>query len=179
MPIDDGGAIVPAMSAATAHPLMLALALCLAACDDPASAPDGPPPLFDRAELETLLERVPCRHSHEHDLRHVRIFVDAESAALYQRCVLRDEPCEQPFAPGALFVKLEYDREGCLDEEFVGYTATRKVEPGTYPEGVDWRWQRLDADLRVMQDGAPPVCLRCHIDHCAAPEGHDLRCTPD
>ena len=148
-------------------------------CDDPSPTPGGPVAVFTLGELEGLEELVPCRHSHEHDLRHVRIFVDREAAAIYYRCVLLGEPCDEPFRPGALFVKLEYDREGCRDDEFVGYTATRKLDPGALPEGADWRWQRLDRELRVMDDGAPPVCLRCHIDHCSAPDGYDLRCTPD
>lgn len=155
------------------------LAVGLAACDDEPQTPAGPPAVFTAEELGAMHEMVPCRHSHEHDLRHVRIFADDAAAPIYHRCVLFWEPCEQVFPPGSLFVKMEYEREGCRDDELVGYTATRKVEPGSYPEGFDWRWQRLDPDLEVMQDGAPPVCLRCHIDHCTSPEGHDLRCTPD
>lgn len=153
------------------------VAAVIAGCDEP--APGGPAPVFTRAEFDGLVEMVPCRHSHEHDLRHVRIFVDREAAEIYYRCVLRQELCEERFAVGALFVKLEYDREGCRDEEFVGYTAARKLGAGALPEGQDWQWQALDPGLRVTADGAPPVCLRCHIDHCSPPEGYDLRCTPD
>ncbi|MCA9537393.1 MAG: hypothetical protein KC620_00815 [Myxococcales bacterium] len=149
-----------------------------AGCDD---GPDltGPLPCFTPTELDTLVEVVPCRHSHEHDLRHVRIFADPEAAAIYRRCVLRGEPCDEPFPPGALFVKREYDRAGCHEDEFVSLTATRKLAPGALPEGYDWRWQRLTPEMRVTDDGAPLVCLRCHVDHCSPPDGYELRCTPD
>lgn len=150
-------------------------------CDDEAGEPSGPSALIDRPLLDggSLVEVVTCRHSHEHELRHVRIFADASSADLYQRCVLGHEGCDGPFPPGALFVKYEYDREGCREDELLAYTVSLKLEPGALPSGLDWHWQKLDPKLRVTDDEAPPACVRCHLDHCAPPWGHDLRCFPD
>lgn len=165
--------------------LMLLLA-ALAGCDDAPAEHRGPTPLFAVHELTELVEVVPCRHSHEHDLRHVRIFADVASGRLWDRCVRRAGGCTEPFPEGARFVKLEYDRPGgcaagdcCTDEHLVSYTVSLRLAEGALPEGHDWHWQRLDPDLKVTDDGAPPVCIGCHVDHCSPPYGHDLRCTPD
>jgi hypothetical protein len=160
----------------------------VAACDE---APSGPPPpdpvvtqaLLDSGELEEI---VACRQSHEHELNHVRTVANREAADIFRRCVLLRDPslplpddCTAPFPEGSLFVKYEYELPGCLPEDFKAVTANLKLAVGSYPEGHDWRWQRLTPKLRVVEDGAPLVCLLCHVDHCGPPDGHDLRCLPD
>jgi hypothetical protein len=158
--------------------LAVSALLTLTACPEPQAPPPGPPGLVTDITLPGLVEVVPCKHSHEHDLRHVQIFADPGSATLFQTCVL-DQGCDEPFPVGSLFVKREYEFEGCKDEDLRSVTASLKLEAGELPEGGDWQWQRLDTELRVVEDGAPPICLICHIDHCSPPYGHDLRCIPD
>ena len=124
------------------------------------------------------------RQSHEHELNHVRTVANAAAAEQFRRCVLdpaaADAPCDEAFAPGSLFVKYEYELPGCLEQDFKGISANLKLNPGEFPPGRDWRWQKLSARLDVIEDGAPQVCLLCHIDHCGeTPYGHDLRCLPD
>ena len=159
--------------------VVFGIAAVLGACveDDPPD-PDGPTALVTDIELPGLVEVVACKHSHEHDLRHVQIFADPKSAELFDDCVL-GQNCEDPFPVGSLFVKREYEFEGCKPEDLTSVTANLKLEPGALPEGGDWRWQRLDTDLTVVEDGAPVLCLACHEDHCSPPYGHDLHCIPD
>lgn len=160
--------------------------VCLAACSDPiAVEPPGPDPIITQAALEAggFIEVSPCRPSHEHDLRHVRVVANLAAADRYRRCVLTARPddplCQEPFPEGALFVKYEYELPGCVPAELVSYTANAKLAKGAFESGRDWRWQRISPKFKVEEDGAPWRCLLCHIDHCEPPYGHDLRCTPD
>ncbi|MCC6624581.1 MAG: hypothetical protein IT385_25255 [Deltaproteobacteria bacterium] len=168
--------------------LPIALALAVPACDETPSEPPGPDPVVTQALLDSgaLIEIVSCRQSHEHELNHVRTVADPGAADIFRRCVLEapeggatDPACAAPFPEGSLFVKYEYELPGCLPEDFKGVTANLKLAHGSYPQGYDWRWQKLTPKLRVLEDGAPLVCLLCHVDHCGAPDGHDLRCLPD
>jgi hypothetical protein len=159
-------------------------AWALAACDDP--APPALPtvdPVFRVEQLTdgSMGEIMPCKLSHEHELRHVRTVADLASVDVYSRCVPPSSACKEPrFPVGSLFVKLEYNSPtGCEPDALVSYTATLKLPQGALEAGYDWQWQRLSPALKVEEDGAPGVCLRCHIDHCAPPRGFDLRCVPD
>jgi hypothetical protein len=156
----------------------LALVLGAGCATDP-----GPRPLFDLAEVERdFVEVLGCRHSHEHELRHVRILADPAAAEIYERCVLTGlgGRCDvDAFPPGSLFVKYEYDLPDCPPWELLSYTASLRLEDHSYPEGLDWHWQRVTPNLQVAEDGAPPRCIQCHVDHCSPPDGLDLRCLPD
>ncbi len=155
------------------------MVVALAGCPSDPDPPAGPEPLVEDLELPGLVEVVACKHSHEHDLRHVQIFADPASAELFQTCVLDQGECTEPFPVGSLFVKREYEFPDCKPEDLTSVTATLKLEPGSYPQGRDWQWQRLETDLTVVEDGAPFLCIACHEDHCSPPYGHDMRCLPD
>ncbi|MEN9578106.1 MAG: hypothetical protein RJA70_1115 [Pseudomonadota bacterium] len=154
----------------------------LPGCAEPKPETD-PRLVFDLATVEAEFEEVvPCKKSHEHDLRHVRIVADERSADIFKRCVTQagaGRCVEEAFPKDSLFVKYEYEHAGCKDNDLVSYTATLKLEPGSYEAGRDWHWQRASRSLEVEADGAPDVCLRCHINHCDEPHGFDLRCLPD
>jgi hypothetical protein len=149
-----------------------------AGCGEP-----EPQPLFDLDEVEReFVEVVDCRHSHEHDLRHVRVFADPAAAEIFERCVLSGlgGRCDvSRFDTGALFVKYEYDLPGCDPRELTSYTASLRLDDGDFPEGRDWHWQRLTPAMDVAEDGAPARCIQCHVNHCDPPDGLDLRCLPD
>lgn len=163
---------------------------CTAASSDDGSSSDGDSgptimPLttvFDPSVVAREFEEVvPCRFSHEHALRHVRIFADPVAAEVYRRCVLSglgDSCPDGAFPVGSLFVKYEYDRS-CASDQLVGYTASLRLENGSYPTGFDWWWQSATTDLQVVEEGAPASCLNCHVDHCQSPMGFELRCLPD
>ncbi|MFV8755578.1 hypothetical protein ACNOYE_33935 [Nannocystaceae bacterium ST9] len=150
--------------------------LSLAACPQPEDP--GPDKLFDDPSMAGMVEVVPCKQSHEHELHHVEIFADPASAELFQTCVLDQANCD-PFPAGSLFVKREFEYPGCKPEDLVSYTSSLKLEAGSYPDGRDWHWQNQDADLTVTEDGAPFFCIACHVDHCSPPYGWDMRCIPD
>jgi hypothetical protein len=113
-----------------------------------------------------------CRHSHEHELRFIRVFASESAATPYATL-----SAEAPYPPGAILVKAEYDDGLC--EEVLGFTAMQKLVEGENPDGGDWRWQKLDADLELLEDGAPLRCVSCHAQHCAPPHGFDLSCAEE
>lgn len=83
-----------------------------------------------------------------------------------------------PYPLGATLVKAEYDDDSCAVA--VGYTAMRKeVVDGPDGGAHGWHRQKLDADRRVLLDGAPTVCIACHTQHCAPPYGFDLSCAEE
>ncbi len=146
-------------------------------------ADDSPVPTVDEAAVQSqFVEVVGCKHSHEHELRHVQILADTESADVFERCVLEvsGTTCiETGFAPGAAFVKYEYEFADCVPTDLVSITSVRKLQDGEFPDGRDWHWQRLTPGFRVVEDGAPERCVTCHLDHCSGTGGFDLRCVPD
>lgn len=157
------------------------LSLLLAsACSSPQEQKVAP--IFDPGTVERDFSVVvTCRHSHEHDLRHVQTYADAASAEIFAACVTGSEAeCDhEGFPEGSLFVKYEYENEGCEAEDLVSYSASLRLRDGSSRAGRDWHWQRANPDLEIVSDGAPAPCLTCHIDHCSAPAGFDLRCRPD
>ena len=143
------------------------------------SSPDLGPPLVDETTIDELELLFPCRHSHEHELRHVEIWADPAAAQQYRDCLFDRQNCDEPFFEGALFFKREFEYRDCKDEDLVSYTVNLKLAPNERPDGGDWQWQRLDPQFNVVEDGAPAYCVNCHEEHCAPPNGYDLRCLPD
>lgn len=136
---------------------------------------EGRAALFPADFMTTFTEARTCRQSHEHDLNYIRVFANDLAAAPYAAL----SP-DVPYAPGALLVKAQYDDDACT--QLVAYTVMARQEPGYATGTFDWRWQRLDADLNVLEDGPQPVrCLSCHAVHCSPPrgEGFELTCADD
>ena len=155
--------------------------LGLGGCDDgAASATPDAYLTWETLALE-YAQVLPCRDSHDHDLRSVRILANAAAVERYVQCVRLGHPCDAPFEVGATLVKYEYELPGCVPAELVSITVSERLPDGSFPEGGDWRWLRLGPDLKVEEDGAPTRCLDCHRQHCAPPSGlgHELRCVPD
>jgi hypothetical protein len=157
--------------------LFASVGLLAVACNGAAIEPapiDEVEPIFPENVAEWK-EGRPCGFTHEHDLRYIRVVVDEAARVPYQVLDARE-----PYAVGATLVKLEYDDENCT--ELIGYTAMRKEEPGYSELGHDWRWQRVDRDRTVTEDGELPVCITCHRHHCTWPMcgyadcGFDLTC---
>lgn len=74
-----------------------------------------------------------------------------------------------PFADGAALVKAGYKDDGTVNT----LTAMVKQE-GANPDGADWLWAQLDADLALQQGGALGGCSGCHsaaaMDYVLFPE---------
>lgn len=156
-----------------------AFALALAACD----APPGSIEVLVPEDLTGWTEMRDCRFTHEHELRYIRVLADDLAVEPYAAL----SP-EKPYPVGARMVKIEYFDKDCT--ELLGMTAYRKEPPGYWPEGHDWRWQNLDAERHVIEDGKVIRCVTCHEGHCTPKEqarpgraycdypncGYDLTC---
>jgi hypothetical protein len=132
----------------------------------------GPEPVFPEDFDANYLEMRDCRHSHEHDLRYIRVLASESAQAPY--ATLSEAT---PYPVGATLVKLEYDDELCTT--LLEYTALQKLEPGANPGGSDWLWQRVSTEREVEESGAPWRCISCHTVHCAPPDGYDLTCAEE
>lgn len=147
-----------------------ALALLPAGCGE-----DGNPaaqPVFPEDPELAWREIRDCRHSHEHELRFIRVFASPTAEEPY----LALSP-DVPYPVGATLVKLEYDDPDCT--ELLGYTALQKLEPGKQPAGGDWLWQRVNGEGEVEEEGAMSRCVNCHAVHCEPPHGYDLTCAEE
>lgn len=129
-------------------------------------------PVFPEDPEAEWRELRDCRHSHEHELRFIRVFASPEAEAPY----LALSP-EEPYPVGARLVKVEYDDPGCT--ELLGYSALEKLPAGVAPAGNDWLWQRVSPEREVLEEGAMPRCINCHEDHCNPPYGYDLTCAEE
>ena len=121
---------------------------------------------------QTYLEMRDCRHSHEHELRYIRVFASPSAQKSYGAL-----SASEPYPVGAQIVKIEYDDSECAQP--VGFTAMEKLSVGANPDGSDWFWQSVDADGQVRSEGAPPRCVQCHEHHCEPPFGYDLTCAEE
>lgn len=161
---------------------LLALAQCVLAAgclgsgapERDAGAPDaGPPPVFPADFARTYTEMRDCRQSHEHELHYIRVLASPSALAPYTAL----SP-DMPYPEGATLLKVEYDEEDCAGP-VVLYTAYRKLELNANPIGNDWLWQRVSPQREVIEQGAPWVCVNCHMHHCAPPNGYDLTCAEE
>ena len=161
----------PLKQAALASLAVLSTGLLLGAGCDP-EGPEGPEPVFPADAEIAWTEIRDCRHSHEHELRFIRVFASPEAEAPY----LALSP-EVPYPVGAKLVKLEYDDANCT--QLLGFTALEKQPPGSLPAGGDWLWQRVSPKREVMEEGAMFRCINCHQEHCEPPHGYDLTCAEE
>jgi hypothetical protein len=139
----------------------------IAACGDTGDTVIDEAPLFPEDATSTYREVRDCRRSGDHDLNHVRIVVNDIAHDVY-----RDR--NGPFPEGSLIVKVEYADPECTD--VVGFTSMRRDPAGTSPGAGDWRWQRLDANRKVLRSGEPAECVSCHASCGVPPDGHDWTC---
>jgi hypothetical protein len=140
----------------------LACAALAAGCDP---APTGPPSLLP-ADLATRFVTVrDCRPSIDHDLRRILIRVETTMTERYERG-------PYPLPPGTLIVKEEFDDPDCATR--AGWTLMQKQPPGYDARSGDWRWQRLDAQGQVLEDGRLARCSSCHA--ASACRARDFAC---
>ncbi len=160
---------VPARSASNVSPLVALLftvmLVALAGCGD-----DAPPgvPIFPADYRASYVEVRNCRQSADHDLHMIRVLADPLAAAPYTG---RDAPIPED----ATLVKEEYDF-GDFDcsGAIVSFSAARKQPVDSDPDNLDWEWQRVDSERRVVVEDEPR-CVGCHTG-CEGPEGYDHTC---
>lgn len=142
--------------------------LALACGDEP--APEQP--LFPADYASSYVEVRDCRASTDHDLTRVRVLAAPDTAEAY---MARD----QPFEPGALVLKAEYayDDMACAGD-IESWTVMRRLAEGSSPETLDWEWQDVDADRRVVSTN-DSRCIGCHTSCGIPPGGFQGTCTEE
>lgn len=144
--------------------IVLGLIILLASCGG-----DDESPLFSSSYLETYVEVRNCRPSGDHDLNNIRILADPAALGPYNN---RD----QNFPLGSIVLKEEFEFD---DSDCSGpvkqWTVMQRLADGDSPEALDWEWQKVDADSKVVSMD-PLGCARCHSGCGSLPEGFDGTC---
>jgi hypothetical protein len=128
-------------------------------------------PIFPADYRDTFVEVRDCRNSVEHGSVSIRVLVNPESAAAYQRN-------ENPLPVGTIVVKEEFDAPDCSnDADLVRWRPMRKEAPGFDPDDGDWAWQWVDAPARSVRFNDKASCIGCHrAEACLL---RDYMCTED
>jgi hypothetical protein len=146
--------------------LVVAIAGCPETPDDEAPFPRDYERVWDEA-------RAPCVLSHDHELRHVRVFANDLAFGPYTLA-------NAAYPVGAILLKAEYNDDACT--ELLSYVVMEKLPAGSTPSDEhDWTWRRFDPERREIVDARmiPATCITCHEVHCEAPPyGWDYTCTP-
>ncbi|MBA3819040.1 MAG: cytochrome P460 family protein [Deltaproteobacteria bacterium] len=131
---------------------------------------DSEPPLYPADYAATYQEVRGCRRSIEHDLMTIRVLASPDAVAAYTGRTA-------PFPTGSILLKEEFD-SGDVDcsGPIINVTVMQKLAVGSAPATLDWTWQKIDADARVM-DVDIERCTRCHTACGIAPDGYDGTCT--
>jgi hypothetical protein len=126
-------------------------------------------PIFPANYRDGFIEVRDCRNSVEHGSVSIRVLVNPESAAAYQRN-------ENPLPVGTIVVKEEFDGPDCSnDAELVRWRPMRKEAPGFDPDDGDWAWQWVDAPARSVRFNDKATCIGCHrVEACLK---RDYMCT--
>jgi hypothetical protein len=105
-----------------------------------------------------------CRAVADHGLAYQRVLANGVAALPYTSG-------SYPLPAGSVVLAEQHGDPSC--GSLNGFYLMAK-EPGYDATHGDWRWQRLDANQRVLEDGRLTKCSSCH----AQPACHDLLCSP-
>ena len=84
---------------------------------------------------------------------------------------------DQPFPTDAVLLKEEYDfSDTTCSGEILRWTVMSRLEQGSSPDTLDWRWQTVDPERHVVEQD-PPRCQGCHSGCTAATDGYEGTCT--
>ncbi|MFO7563906.1 MAG: cytochrome P460 family protein [Enhygromyxa sp.] len=150
------------------HAGILAVGL-LTGCPSDDGDDAGPAPDFPADYASSYAEVRDCRPSGDHNLNTIRILASPEALAPYQERL-------EPFPVGAVVLKEEFDfGDSDCSGPIKRWTVMRRLETGSSPETLDWAWQDVDADRRVLEEDKP-ACIGCHQGCGVAPDGYDWTC---
>ncbi len=146
------------------------LAMGLLGCSD--DAPPGADPLYPVDYAQSYVEVRACRFSLEHDLMRIRVFASPDAAPTYMART-------GTFAANAIIVKQEYDSADMdCSGAVLSTAAIQKLEPGSAPDKLDWRWQRVDESGEPAEDNLTVNrCVDCHTDCGGDPVPFDGTCS--
>lgn len=131
-----------------------------------------PAPIFPAEAPTSWREVRDCRHSHEHELNHIRVLANDAAHDPYLLW-------NAPFPVGATLLKLEYDDGAC--SHLIRYTAMKKLPQGSDPSRGDWHWQASSPARVVEVHAKVSQCVACHKVHCREDNktGFDLTCAEE
>lgn len=130
----------------------------------------GPPPMFPDDYKTSYQEVRNCRFSLDHDLMRIRILASPDAVTAYTGRATA-------FPPGAVVLKEQYDGDDTsCSGPVVSYTVMVKTATGAQPPDLDWDWQKVDENQRVLENENLQRCVQCHTGCGKAPEGYDGTC---
>jgi hypothetical protein len=94
-----------------------------------------------------------CRPSVTHNSNYMVVYANALAQSDYLAG-------NYPLLQGSTIVTAETDQANCTGG--TGFTLMFKEALGYNPAAGDWRWQKLDAQREVLQDGRVQECINCH-----------------
>jgi hypothetical protein len=149
--------------------LSLAMLALASGCPADDANDDGPAPDFPADYADSYVEVRNCRGSGDHDLNNIRILASPTALAPYQNRM-------ESFPVDAIVLKEEYDFgdltcEGPIKQ----WTVMRKLEAGSSPDTLDWAWQRVDLERKVVEEDAGR-CIGCHTACGNPPDGYEGTC---
>lgn len=147
------------------------LGLCaLAACSsDEPTADAGPEPLFPANYAASYTLVRDCRLSIEHDISMIRVLADPLALSTYQSRA-------GEFAEGALLLKEEFGSAAPdCSGPILGWTLMQKLAAGSSPETLDFHWQKVDAQRKIVSDDQAR-CISCHTGCGSSKEGYLNTC---
>lgn len=135
----------------------VALAALPACHDDDGDDDGGAAPFFPEDYESAYTEVRGCRGSGDHDLNNIRVWASAEAVTPYQGQM-------DPFPEGAVLVKAEYEFGDitCANAP-VQWTTMRRLAVESSPDTLDWSWQQVDFDRRVVEEDSSQ-CIACHTN---------------
>jgi hypothetical protein len=117
------------------------------------------PPLFQTVRN--------CRLVAAHNNNYQVVLANAVASVPYTDAVY-------PLPPGSVVVAEEHGGDSsCGSGSVTGFYLMAKQQPGYDSAVDDWRWQELDANQRLIQDGHLQTCSSCH----AQPTCNDFLCS--
>jgi hypothetical protein len=141
----------------------------LSGCPNDDGNDDAVEPDFPADYASSYVEVRNCRPSGDHNLNTIRILASPSALAPYQ-------DREDPFPLDAVVLKEEFDfGDSDCSGPIKEWTVMRRLETGSSSETLDWHWQRVGADRRVLDENKP-LCIGCHQGCGVAPDGYDWTC---
>jgi hypothetical protein len=143
--------------------LFALFALLLAGCFEDSTAQHS---TFLPLDYQSSFQSVrTCRAIVDHELAYGRVLANNVAAASYIVGAY-------PLAAGSVVVAEQHNDPSC--SSLTGFYLMAKEKPGYDSASADWRWQRLDANQRMLEDGKLAKCSSCH----AKPPCADYLCSP-
>ena len=143
----------------------VAIVVVLAACGSGDDGGSDAAVLFPADYAASFVEVRNCRISGDHELDQIIVKTDPVAAQAYQ---LRD----RAFEIGAIVLKEERDpSDSSCTTDIIKWTVMVRLATGSSPGTLDWKWQKVNADRKVISEDEP-LCIGCHQTCGVPPDGY-------